>query len=473
MKVNQVITNTIWFGLVPKLSALIAVVILPFTTPFLTAWDYGIVGIVNSYSSIFYAIYALGLNVHLSNSYYEYKNKFNLVWGRILFLLLISGIVSAIILSITLSVVISDLPTRSLFYIITLVSIPLVFGCNSLLANHLYPLRYDPKSLVVPILISNIFGILFSFILIKYFKMGYIGILSSASISSFLAFIFFFKPIWVTEKILPIFDQKKSRLKDFFRISLPVIPHTLGFMLLTSSDRLVMGLYKIPLSEVGYYTHGYGMGDYITVITAALITALGPRIQELYRSHDFFKLKRAYILSQFFTIVTVFFFALWIPEIYKLLIKNEDLRQSSSIASIISFSNIIFPLYAFMSTSAFIEKKTTNLLYLVFIPGIINVVLNLIFIPIYGYKVAIYTTLIAYWSLLIIPLFVKFYSDFIIQIFRSKLILLFLFIIFAGTSIIANYLSLINALDKSLLTGILLLILSYLLYKFREVFFDF
>jgi O-antigen/teichoic acid export membrane protein len=234
-----------------------------------------------------------------------------------------------------------------------------------------------------------------------------------------------------------------------------------------------MSVYKTPLDEVGYYTHGYSMGDYITVISAALITALAPRIQELYRSLDFVKLKRVYILSQVFTTVTVFLFAIWIPEIYKLVIKNADLQKSSSIASLICFSNIIFPLYAFMSTSAFIEKKTTKLLYLVFIPGTLNIVLNLIFIPIYGYKAAIYTTLIAYWSLLIIPLFVKFYSDFIIQIFHSKLILLFLFIIFTSTLIIAQYLSLINALDKFLLTGILLIILSYLLYKFREVFFDF
>jgi O-antigen/teichoic acid export membrane protein len=473
MKVNQIITNTIWFGIVPKLSAIIAVIILPFATPYLTAADYGIVGIVTSYSAIFYSIYTLGLNVHLTNSYYEYKNKFNLVWGRILMLLLISGMLSFVMLSITLSIVLSDLTSRALSYIITIVSIPLLFGANSLLANHLYPLRYDPKKLVAPILFSNIIGILISFILIKYFKLGYIGILSSSAISSFLAFIFFLKPIWITEKIVPIIDLNKTRIKKIFRISIPVIPHTLGFMLLTSSDRIIMSVYKTPLDEVGYYTHGYSMGDYITVISAALITALAPRIQELYRSLDFVKLKRVYILSQVFTTVTVFLFAIWIPEIYKLVIKNADLQKSSSIASLICFSNIIFPLYAFMSTSAFIEKKTTKLLYLVFIPGTLNIVLNLIFIPIYGYKAAIYTTLIAYWSLLIIPLFVKFYSDFIIQIFHSKLILLFLFIIFTSTLIIAQYLSLINALDKFLLTGILLIILSYLLYKFREVFFDF
>jgi len=244
-------------------------------------------------------------------------------------------------------------------------------------------------------------------------------------------------------------------------------------MLLTSSDRIIMRLYKTPLNEVGYYTHGYSMGDYITVVTAALITALAPKIQELYRSNEYVKLKKVYILSQVFAIVTVFFFAIWIPDIYDLLIRNTDLQKSSSVASLICFSNIIFPLYALMSTTAFIEKKTTKLLYLVFIPGIINVVLNLFFIPIYGYKAAIYATLVSYWSLLIIPVFIKFYSDFIIKIFQSKAILILLFITFLTTSMIANYFSSFNFLNKIILTVNLLLVLVYLFHKYKGIAFDF
>ena len=191
MKINQLISSTIWYGVVPKLSLVITVFILPFTTPFLTASDYGIVGIANSYYGLFFAIYTLGLNVHLTNSYYEYKNNFNLIWGRILFLLIISGVISAILLATTLSMALSELPTVSLLTVICLLSIPLIFGGNSLIANHLYPLRSDPKSLVLPILISNIVGIFFSFLLIKYFQAGYIGLLASGPTSSLLTFLFF------------------------------------------------------------------------------------------------------------------------------------------------------------------------------------------------------------------------------------------------------------------------------------------
>lgn len=473
MQTRQIFLNTIWFGIVPKLSIILTVFIMPLITPYLTAADYGMVGIVTSYASIFFSFYTLGLNVHLTNSYYEYKNKFNLIWGRILFILLISGLLCTVLLSLILFLVLPDISTWSLLLIIVLASSPLIFGCNSLLANHLYPLRYDPKRLVLPILFSNLIGILASFILIRYLRLGYLGLLANSAIASILAFLLFLKPLWINEKIVPIFDNNIKRIKEMLKISIPVIPHALGFMLLSSSSRIVMNIYNIPINQIGYYTNGYYMGDYITVITAALITALSPKIQELYRSNEFNKLRKVYILSQGFTMISVFLFAMWMPEIYVLLVRNSDLQQCSSIASLICFSNIIFPLYALLSTMAFIEKKTTKLLWLVFIPGFLNLILNLIFIPIYGYKAAVYASLMAYWSLLLIPIYVKFYSEFFDKMFSSRTIILVIFFLFVALIISSSYFASYNFINKSYFTLSLCIIIGSMVYKHRGVIFDF
>ena len=60
---------------------------------------------------------------------------------------------------------------------------------------------------------------------------------------------------------------------------------------------------------------------------------------------------------------------------------------------------------------AFIEKRTKQLLWLVFVPGILNIILSIILIPIFGYKVAVITTMISYWSLLFIPIFIKYHNE--------------------------------------------------------------
>ena len=98
------------------------------------------------------------------------------------------------------------------------------------------------------------------------------------------------------------------------------------------------------------------------------------------------------------------------PEIYSLLIRNENLAQSCDIASLLCFANVVFAFYTFMSTPAFIEKNTLYLLWLVFVPGVLNFAMCYAFIPFFGYRVAIYSTIISYWSQLMIPFFVGYYK---------------------------------------------------------------
>ena len=53
MSTRKIVTNTIYYGVVPKLTMLLSIIILPLTTPFLTTYDYGINGVMASYTSLF------------------------------------------------------------------------------------------------------------------------------------------------------------------------------------------------------------------------------------------------------------------------------------------------------------------------------------------------------------------------------------------------------------------------------------
>ena len=79
MNISSLFAKSIWFGIVPKLPTFINILILPLVTPYLSASDYGVWGIISSYMGIFISIYTLGLHMHLSNSYYEYGDKYRLV----------------------------------------------------------------------------------------------------------------------------------------------------------------------------------------------------------------------------------------------------------------------------------------------------------------------------------------------------------------------------------------------------------
>jgi O-antigen/teichoic acid export membrane protein len=276
-------------------------------------------------------------------------------------------------------------------------------------------LTEKPRPLVTRNLAAGLLSLAVSFICIVFFKTGYLGWLISGTLSSILLFILFFRPIWINEKIYPYLpdSKNKKRIKNYIWIALPIIPHNLGHTLLSSSDRIIMSLYNVSIDNIGLYSNGYQTGEYISVIIIGIFTALGPSLQRAFRTND--KLKLLYYLRLTFISIAlmVLLFSLWAHVFYDIFIRNETLKDAYRIAVAIAFSFMFYSIYAYLSLPVFIKKKTQHILWLVFFPAIINIVLNIIFIPFFGYKCVAYTTVASYWT---VPLFA-----FIHPFYRSEM----------------------------------------------------
>ena len=408
MSTKKIVTSTFYYGVVPKLTMLISIIILPLTTPFLTTFDYGVYGVLTSYTSLFVSIAPLGLHVHLTNSFFEYPRSYHLVWGRVLQMILLSSFLFGML---NVGILLFTLPVSGTEGLLLSVagSVPIFLLANGLLAQHLFPLVERPKPLVFTNLMGSLLGMLVSFVLIYFFRMGYWGLVSSGVVSGVFVFLVFLKFVWSDFDIRPIWDRNRKRVLKMLKIALPLVPHTLGFVLLTSSARIVMSQYHVSYDEIGLFSHGSTMGDYAVVITTALATALTPQIQRSFRNSDYRSYRKLYFLCQTVALVASFMICVWMPEIYGLLIRNAHLAQSRDIACLLCFANVVFSFYVFMSAPVFIEKNTMQLLWLVFVPGILNLLLCYILIPVFGYRAAIYSTIISYWSQLMIPFFVGYY----------------------------------------------------------------
>jgi O-antigen/teichoic acid export membrane protein len=140
------------------------------------------------------------------------------------------------------------------------------------------------------------------------------------------------------------------------------------------------------------------------------------------------------------------------PEIYALLIRNANLAKSCDIASLLCFANVVFSFYAFMSAPAFIEKKTMQLLWLVFVPGIMNFVLCYALIPFFGYRIAIYSTIISYWTQMMIPFFVGYYKKTVSEWLGDRRLIFFVLAIILSDLLLANALMYTAIWMKILLT---------------------
>ena len=253
------------------------------------------------------------------------------------------------------------------------------------------------------------------------------------------------------------------------KIALPLIPHALGFVLLTSSSRIVMTWYKIPLDEIGLFTHGCAMGELGMFITTALTTALAPQIQVAYRNNDLQSYRKLYYICQLVTLVISVLICLWMQEIYMLLIRNNELSMSAGIATLMCFANVVYPFYTFMSVPAFIEKNTLQLLWLVFVPGLLNIAICALLIPVWGYKVAIYSTMFSYWSQLLIPLYNHFYKQHVSAWLGNLKRIFVVLCLFVGCVILFNYINNV-ALGYKAVISLLVLMLFGGIYSLKNLY---
>lgn len=451
MSTKTVVKNTIYYGVIPKISMLINILILPIVTPYLTTFDYGVHGLITSYTGLLMNIVPLGMNVHLTNTFYEHPTKYHLYWGRLIYIILVSSLICGLL---NTGILYYTLPDESSykFSLAIFGSFQVFFFAYALVAQHLYTLRGTPLPLVLTNLLASSVGIITSFVLIYFYRLGYWGLVAGTSVPSFVSFFIFAYQITKNNKIMVIVERSRRRFINNLKVALPLIPHTLGFVLLTSSTRIIMDFYKVPFDDIGLFSHGCTIGNYIIIITTALVTSLVPQNQRSYREGRWSDYRNLFYICQGSGLVLSFLFCLWMPELYSLLIKSESLCQSESIASLICFANVVMPFYTYTSNSAFIEKKTTKLLWLVFVPGALNVLLCIVLIPLFGYKAAIYTTIISYWSQLAIPFVVKYYRDSVHKWLGSRKKIVCLLIIIIIFLLLGNVLKSIVFVPKAIIT---------------------
>ena len=137
MKLKQLIINVFWYGIVPKLTAILTILILPFITPYLSLEDYGIIGLINSYKGIALGVATLGLHLHLTNSYFELGANFKLLWRRLFFYILLGSILTAFCLSVVYFFSLSITPIEKKILIIVLSVVPILFVPNeTIITSH-------------------------------------------------------------------------------------------------------------------------------------------------------------------------------------------------------------------------------------------------------------------------------------------------------------------------------------------------
>lgn len=392
---KKLFSHTLIYGLAPQIPKLASVAILPLITPFLSTEDFGIYGLITTAIAAVAAFGNLGLNVILSNTFFKNPGQYRWAWRQIYGFLTLWNIPYAVLISLAIFLVTPLEFMNNIWWIVLLNVAPVVlFGPTTLIGTTYYQLSQKPFQIAIRSIIFGLLTIGLNLLFIRSFQWGYLGWFAAAGITQVLLQLSYWIPINLTHKITPILNFKWRFIREKLKISLPVVPHFYGGYLLNSSDKLVMKFLGVPIGNIGVYSAASTVSNPFLQLGTAAGQAISPMMMKGYKDNDHQSVRFLVFTLQILFLLGTFSIALWMKEIFTLLIKNDELQAAYPLASILVMSYSYRPMYFGANFSLMYYEKTKVLMKVTLVAGIINVLLNVIFIPIYGIAAAAYTTFI-------------------------------------------------------------------------------
>ncbi len=248
--------------------------------------------------------------------------------------------------------------------------------------------------------LSSLAGLGFGLILSIASRLGMKGMLWGQLLSTALVIPIM---IWVA---LP--RDKKGAFSaslscEMFRYGMPLVVGNLAAWILSLSDRYMLGIFRGP-AEVGIYSASYTISErsIYLVITWYLLSA-GPIGFHVFEkdgpqsARSFLaKLTRNYLMIGVPLVFGLSALSRPLVEVFV----GKDYVEGFKIIPIVTAGTFLLGLQQRFQSGLTFYKRTVWVMVSIFTAGLVNVMLNLIFIPRYGYMAASVTTLVGYGVLL-------------------------------------------------------------------------
>ena len=369
----------------------LAIITVPIFTRVMTTEEIGLVNLYNSWYSMISVVATLsltsgGFQVMMK----DYPDNRKQYMSSVLSLTSIMAILIAVIYFIAPSFWnnITGLPTELM--VLMLVGFLVVPAQDFWLAQQRYEYRYKLAGILS--FASAIIATALSIIIVLNLRgTGYSAegrLFANYSVIYGVALVIF---------IITFVKGKTFYNKDFWKkslaLSVPLIGYSISTQILSVSDRTMISN-MVGNSAVGIYSTLYSVSSICTIFWSALNTSFIPYLyQNIEKEENKIKGISGLLLGVYSVIaVLITYFA---PEVVRIL-ATEEYYEGIYIMPPIAAGVFLMAVTNMYSNIAVYYKKTIFVMIPAIIAAVLNIILNFIFIPLYGYVGAAYTTLIAY-----------------------------------------------------------------------------
>lgn len=185
--------------------------------------------------------------------------------------------------------------------------------------------------------------------------------------------------------------------KYALKIDLPLVPHYISMVILHSSDRIMISNITNQVS-VAYYSISYSVAIVMQIVLNSLNASFIPWVYQKMQVGEYGKIKKYNTRLLVFVAAVSSIPMFFAPEAVEIL-GGHDYIDAASIIPLLSSSVFMVYLYSlFIIIEMYYEKSIYTTIGSIS-AALLNIILNAIAIPAFGYKAAAATTLVSYIAL--------------------------------------------------------------------------
>lgn len=367
------------------LNAAIPFILLPILTRYLTPTEYGQIAMFQVLLSALTTFIGINCTGSANRKFYDDNvdhdtlRSFN---GSCVQILIVTS-VATLLFSLVIGEQLSNFLSIPLNWILIAILIS-SFTFIATLRLGQWQVRNQAKYFGILQVSSSLINMLLSLQLVIAMKQGASGRvdaqLITAVVIAIVAILLLYK-----DKLLKLFVWRPEQIKEALSFGVPLIPHHIGFFLLSSVDRFFINK-EIGLAEAGIYMVAVQLSTALAILFDALNKAYVPWLfSKLKENHYHDKIKIVKYTYFYFAILAVIaLLAFFIGPILFVFIAGEKYSQGADLIGWLCLGQIFGGMYLMVINYIFYSKKTGRLALATVTIGIINIILLIIFIPLFG-----------------------------------------------------------------------------------------
>lgn len=364
--------------------------LLPLYTKYLSPSELGISDTITSLTSVIFPLLVMGLDSAFSAFYYDQRNEEyqNKIFNTVTFSLAIASIVPVIIAFFSKYLSTFLFGSNGYGFLISVALVSVTMNLWYLPFSLLIRMQNRMVLFSIINIVASLTMIGLNILLLSVCHVGVYALIVSTAVVQGIQIILYlcFGKAKVHYK-----KSDKSLAKRMFKYALPLVPAILATWILNLSDRYLIN-YFCGESQVGLYGIAARFGTAISLFANGVYMAYTTYAYDKKDDNDakqqYARILNAFVVLLLTVCLTVSFFG---KEIIALMTESAYQCAYTMLIPLL-FSQILYGINTIVGYALGFEKKSTYSFIATTAGAVINVVLNMIFIPQYGAVAAAYTT---------------------------------------------------------------------------------